>query len=113
MAMTLDDVRRCALSWPEAVEQPHFDFTSFRVRGRIFATVPPQHDHVHLFVDEAVREQTLAMYPRWAHKLWWGSKVAGLRIELAGAAPEIVESLLEHAWIHKAPAALRRSGPAR
>lgn len=37
--MTADDIRKVALSLPEAVEQPHFEKTSFRVRGKIFATL--------------------------------------------------------------------------
>jgi len=34
-------VRQFALAMPEASEAPHFDMTSFRVRGKIFATMPP------------------------------------------------------------------------
>jgi hypothetical protein len=33
------DVRRIALSLPETAEAPHFESASFRVRGKIFATV--------------------------------------------------------------------------
>lgn len=39
--MTHDDIRAIALSLPEAEEHPHFDRASFRVRGKIFATLPP------------------------------------------------------------------------
>jgi hypothetical protein len=38
------DVRALALSLPEAEEHPHFDRPSFRVRGKIFATLPPPKD---------------------------------------------------------------------
>ena len=58
------------------------------------------------FVSESVREQALAMHPQWAHKLLWGSKVVGLRIELAAAAPAVVKQLVGQAWAHKAPKAL-------
>jgi len=34
----LELARRYALSLPEAVEEPHFEYASFRVRGKIFAT---------------------------------------------------------------------------
>ena len=40
MIRTQADIRALALSLPEAVEQPHFDRPSFRVRGKIFATLP-------------------------------------------------------------------------
>ena len=39
--MTHDNVRAIALSLPEAQEHPHFDRASFRVRGKIFVTLPP------------------------------------------------------------------------
>jgi len=38
----LAEARRLALSLPEVTEQPHFDMASFRVRGKIFVTVPPE-----------------------------------------------------------------------
>ena len=37
--MTPNDVRKLALALPEAEEQAHFDKPSFRVRGKIFATL--------------------------------------------------------------------------
>ncbi len=39
--MTHPDIRALALSLPEAEEHPHFDRASFRVRGKIFVTLPP------------------------------------------------------------------------
>jgi len=49
--MNQSDIRVVALSLPEAREQPHFDRPSFRVRGKIFATLPPvQDDGRHLVV---------------------------------------------------------------
>jgi len=40
--MNVDKVRSFALAWPEGTEQPHFHSASFRVRGKIFATLPPR-----------------------------------------------------------------------
>jgi len=91
-------VRRFALSLGEATEAPHHEYSSFRVRGRIFVTVPPQEDAIHVFVGEADREQALAMYPEWAEKLLWGGKVRGLRITLAPAAPAAVKALVRKAY---------------
>ncbi|MDP1736449.1 MAG: MmcQ/YjbR family DNA-binding protein [Caulobacter sp.] len=39
--MNQSDIRAIALSLPEAQEHPHFDRPSFRVRGKIFVTLPP------------------------------------------------------------------------
>jgi len=48
--MTQSTVRAIALSLPEAEEHPHFDRPSFRVRGKIFATLPPPKDGPELVV---------------------------------------------------------------
>jgi hypothetical protein len=37
--VTITDFRTLALSYPEAVELPHFDLRSFRVRKKIFTTL--------------------------------------------------------------------------
>ena len=49
--MKLAQVRRFAMSLPDVTEEPHFNYTSFRVGGRIFATVPPEGEHLHVFVE--------------------------------------------------------------
>jgi hypothetical protein len=105
--MTLSQVRRFALSLPETTEEPHFDRTSFRVRGKIFATAKPSETHLHVFVGEEWREPTLAMHPDHVAKLWWGTKVVGLRVELPNAPASLVKELLTAAWEAKAPKALR------
>ena len=104
--MKMAEVRRIALAFPEAVEAPHFDYASFRVRGKIFATAPPGGEFLHVFVDDVAREEALALHGDWIEKLWWGKKVVGLRIALAGAKPAEVRRLLDNAWRRKAPRAL-------
>jgi hypothetical protein len=37
--ITIEEFRQRALSFPEAVELPHFERASFRVRKKIFATL--------------------------------------------------------------------------
>ena len=105
--MTLTQLRRIALSLPEAMEAPHFHMASFRVRGKIFVTVPPGDAHVHVFVGEEHREPVLARYPEWVEKLPWGGKIVGLRIELAKADTSVVKALVRAAWEAKAPKGLR------
>ena len=96
--MKMETVRKYALSLAEVTEAPHHDYSSFRVRGKIFATVPPQQDVIHLFVEEDDREQALAMYPAWAGKLLWGGKVRGLRVSLAPAPAAAVKALVGKAY---------------
>jgi hypothetical protein len=107
--MGMEDVRRFALSLPEATEEPHFDRASFRVRGKIFATVSPDERHINVFVDEPERELFRAARPQAYEKLFWGKKVVGLKVALSAARPEDVQTLLESAWARKAPKALARA----
>ena len=102
---TVARMRKLALSLPEAIEAPHFQRTSFRVRGKIFATA--EGEHLHVFVAEEARSQALALHPGFIEKLPWGAKIVGLRIHLPSAPERVVAGLLEHAWRAKAPKALQ------
>ena len=106
--MGFQPVRTFALSLPEVTEEPHHQLSSFRVRGRIFVTIPPEQEHIHVFVSGQQREQALAMYPSFTEKLFWGGKVVGVRVALAGADPHAIEALVRTAWQHKAPKVLRQ-----
>jgi len=94
----IDSVRKHALSLEAVTEEPHHNYSSFRVRGKIFATIPPEEEFIHVFVAEEDREPALAMYPDFIEKLLWGAKVVGLRVSLATAKPAVVKSLLAKAY---------------
>lgn len=102
---SLDEARAIALSLPEAVEAPHFQATSFRVRGKIFATSqdPAQ---LNVFVGEEARSQALALHPGFIEKLTWGAKTVGLRLQLARAPRAVVAELIRQSWRAKAPKSL-------
>jgi hypothetical protein len=100
------EIRRFALSLPEVTEEPHFDMTSFRVRSKIFATVPPGEDRLHVFpgpleIGACVAEDPAAFAP-----LLWGQQVRGLRVTLAAAGGQRVAELLVESWRRKAPKSL-------
>lgn len=99
--MKLEAVRTAALALPETTEEPHHHFSSFRVRGKIFITVPPDNEHIHIFVNEQDREVALAAYPAFTEKLLWGGKVVGLRVALAKAKAAAVQALVRQAHEHK------------
>lgn len=105
-AMTMAQARRFAQSLPEVTEEPHFQYSSFRVRGKIFATAPPDGKHLHVFVADDDLEIALALNPAFLEALHWGTKVAGLRVALAKAKPAVVQKLLTQAWSRKAPKSL-------
>ena len=104
--MKIDQVRRIALALAEVTEEPHHRYSSFRVRGRIFATVPPEGDHLHVFVADEEREIALELNPEFVEKLRWGARVVGVRVSLGKAKPKVVTKLLEQAWARKAPKSL-------
>jgi hypothetical protein len=118
--MKLADARRIALSLPEVTEEPHFEMSSFRVRGKIFATVPAK-DVVRVFVDEELRDLMVGVDPKAYEKVWWGKKVVGLRVLLSAVKAKDLELLFRAAWEKRAPKRLlgkvsatpRRGGAAR
>jgi hypothetical protein len=71
-----------ALSLEAVTEEPHHHFSSFRVRGKIFVTIPPGEEFLHVFVDDQAREVALALYSEFIEKLLWGGKVVGVRVSL-------------------------------
>lgn len=109
--MKFEAVRSVALALPDTTEAPHHHFGSFRVRGRVFVTVPPDQLHIHVFVDETDRERALALHPGFTEKLLWGGKVVGVRVALADAPDEAVSVLLRQA--HAFQGAKRSLRPAR
>ena len=104
--MKYDTIRKFALSLPEVTEEPHFDYGSFRIRRKIFVTVPPEKKHVHIFVSEEQRALALAVHAEFVEKLFWGARVVGIRVTLAKASPAAVKKLVRQAWEHKAPRSL-------
>lgn len=104
---TLAQARRLTLSQPEATEGDHHGFPSFRVGGRIFATVPdPAHLHVMLPPDHVA--MAVGAAPRACEELWWGKRLAGVRVTIAGIPKDLLATLLAEAWRLKAPGRLSR-----
>ena len=44
--ISIEQVRKAALSLPETEEKPHFDLTSFRIKNKIFATIHADKNYV-------------------------------------------------------------------
>jgi hypothetical protein len=97
-----------ALTLPEAVEQDHHGMASFRVRGRIFATVPDE-DHLRIMVDEGEIRAAVADDPEAFAAFWWGSRLACVVVDLRRAPDDHVRELLTEAWRRKAPKRLARA----
>jgi hypothetical protein len=101
-----------ALALPEAVEQEHWGNPSFRIGGKIFATVPDA-QHVNVMLDPFDVEPVVRNDPETCEELKWGKRLAGVRVSLTDAPPIMVRSLLEAAWRRKAPKRLLHTQPVR
>ena len=111
--MKLAEGQKFALSLPETTEQPHFDYSSFRIRGKIIATVPPDGDHLHVFIDEDTTRAATAHSSGAFEELWWGKRLLGVRVDLRAADADLVFDLLEESWRRRAPKRLAAQLAAR
>ena len=100
--MNVREVRRLALALPEATEEAHFHLTSFRVKGKIYATVEPDGSYMNVFVDDEQREIMVAVDSKAYETRKWG-KIGYLHVHLAAAKARDVKTLLRSAWERKAP----------
>jgi len=101
----LDTARRFALSLPETTEAPHFDMSSFRVKGKIFCTVPPDLKRLHIPVGIDEVRALVDEDPRAYEVIIWGKREVSdwVRVHLPHAKTAQVKELLEDAWRAKAP----------
>lgn len=92
--------RQLALALPDAVEQDHHGFPSFRVAGRIFATLPKP-DRLRAMLDEHGIRSAAASWPESCREFYWGRRLACVEIDLAHATEPLVRTLLAEAHEHK------------
>ena len=72
MPVTTAEARKLALKLPEAVEQDHHGRPSFRVGGRIFATLWTD-DRMNVMVDEDGIRTAVERAPETCEPVWWAS----------------------------------------
>ena len=97
-----EQARKLALALPEAVEQDHHGRPSYRVAGKIFATQWDD-DHLNVMVDEGGVRTAVEAEPETCEEVWWGKRLAAVRVDLRRAQPEMIGDLLADAWETKAP----------
>lgn len=103
--MTPDDARQLALGLPEAVEQDHHGRPSFRVGGKIFATLWDERT-MNVMLDEPGIRTAIERHPEWSTERYWGERLAAVAVDLGRAPAEGLAELLTDAWEGKAPARL-------
>jgi hypothetical protein len=99
--MTIEEVRSFALSLADAVEAPHHGRTSFRVRGKIFATAPQNGESLNVFVNDESAYAAVAEFSEWCQLLYWGKRLVGVKITLARSDGDAIRELLEEAWARR------------
>jgi hypothetical protein len=105
--ITTDQARQLALGLPDAVEQDHHGRPSFRVEKRIFATLWDKR-HMNVMLDEPGIMTAVADHPRECSEVWWGKRLAAVRVDLDVADPALLSVLLEDAWETKRASPTRR-----
>lgn len=88
---TLEEATVAALALPEVTIADHQGLDSFRVRGRIFATVPDD-DHIRIMVDPVDITAAVAEYPDACAPLYWGARLACVVVTLAAADQSLVRN---------------------
>jgi hypothetical protein len=99
--------RRIALALPEASEQDHHGRPSFRVGGRIFATLWDE-DHTNVMLDEDGIRTAVQGHPDVCVEHYWGARLAAVQVDLRRADAGLVSELYADAWEGKAPRRLLR-----
>jgi hypothetical protein len=113
IALTPEAARRLALALPGAVEQDHHGRPSFRVGGKIFATLWDE-QHMNVMLDEPGIRTAVGDHPEWCAERLWGKRLAAVAVDLERAPEARLGELLADAWEGKAPSSTRREGsPAR
>ncbi|WP_407429510.1 MmcQ/YjbR family DNA-binding protein [Arcticibacter sp.] len=76
--VTIDNMRKLALSFPQTTEEPHFEKTSFRVKKKIFATYDDKNKRACLKLSEIDQDvfssaDRTIIYPvdsKWGKQGW-------------------------------------------
>ena len=102
MAVSADEARSLALGLPEAVELDHHGRPSFRVGGKIFATLWTD-ERMNVMLDEGGIRTAVESAPDAREEVWWGKRLTAVGVTLARTNPDRLAELLADAWEGKAP----------
>ncbi len=97
-----DQARRLALALPEVAERDHHGRPSFRVAGKIFATLWDE-NHMNVMLDESGIHTAAQSTPAACTELWWGKRLRAVHVDLSRMDANALGELLADAWEHKAP----------
>lgn len=101
--MTADEVRAMALGLPGAEEKSHFDIADFRVRGKVFATLPGP-DRMVVRIEPQAQAVLLAAEPQTFSPAAGAWGIRGWTVvQLASVNPDVLHDLIVESWRRLAP----------
>ncbi|GLJ91773.1 MmcQ/YjbR family DNA-binding protein [Streptomyces poonensis] len=107
-----EDVRRIALSLPDTTEKIAWSMPTFRVAGKMFATLPEEETSVAVRCPKGEREELVLAEPA---KFWVAEHEAysaWVRVRLAALEDETeLRDILADSWRQSAPPRLLESHP--
>ena len=105
--VSVEQARALALSLPGATEQDHHGRPSFRVAGKIFATLWDE-SHMNVMLDEPGILTAAQSEPESCTKFWWGKRLGAVSVDLHRGSTNLLAELLADAWECKAPKRLTK-----
>ena len=95
------------MALPGVTEEDHHGIASFRVGGRIFATVPDV-EHIRVMAGEEEIRAAATENPLVCQEFYWGKRLACVVVALRPASAILLRELLTEAWLRKAPRPLAK-----
>ena len=105
--VSVEQARALALSLPGATEQDHHGRPSFRVAGKIFATLWDE-SHMNVMLDEPGILTAAQSEPESCAEFWWGKRLGAVSVDLHRGSTNLLAELLADAWERKAPKRLSK-----
>jgi hypothetical protein len=102
VGVSVEEARSLALALPETVEQDHHGRPSFRVGGKIFATLWTD-ERLNVMLDEDGVRTAIHAAPGACEEIWWGRRLTAAGVTLARVEASFLRELLADAWEQKAP----------
>lgn len=107
-----EDVRRVALSLPDTTERVAWNMPTFRVAGKMFATLPEEETSMAVRCPKEERDELVLAEPE---KFWIADHEAGfawVRVRLSALEDELeLRDILADSWRQAAPPRLQESYP--
>ena len=101
--VSADEVRRIALSLPEAEERETWGHPTFRVRGKLFAGMAADGHNAGFKASKLDQEALVAGNPTTFSVAAYGGRYGWVEVQLATADPDELREMIIESWRLTAP----------